>query len=515
MKVDDTADSSLAIVSDIDQTAKPQIKTHRTRRSQSDLPPPPILDNEPTQRRRRLVTGKEHRSRNTVSTSSGQEDEDDEVEVKQEDRLHPALKRSRVSSTPDPPEDSKDRKKRRTVLESSPDEIRPRTSVTTIPTPPIPSIEEESVKGEIRGSQGSVDSTMAAPSTKPTEQIKVVLTQEPKELTPPDISVAAAVNEPDAEILPDAVDDESDDPYSPPPAVEPPMNDGITETEPVDQEAADRLVQEQASLKEAEEKAEQERKASEAAAEKAKLAQEAEEKRKQEEEIARRKHEEERQERLKQEVESRRRSEALARERERLNTLPILLARTAQMIDENDSDVRSPSWLSKFLPLYVVKTKQLDPNSESATDEEWIPNFQVAGLLSTKDLKLQAFGSLEHRPVSIYERQCLWRVARLNLSYDTDPNALWTTSVSKATEMEKVAQGKFMAMEELFWVKFSDFLNQIPQFPHLGQSIPRQPISLKSYTEILGSRMKTGNEQHHNLLTNGIVAHTNGENGIT
>ena len=117
---------------------------------------------------------------------------------------------------------------------------------------------------------------------------------------------------------------------------------------------------------------------------------------------------------------------------------------------------RSVNWLSKFLPLYVVKTRQLDPRCDvSVAEEEWIPNFQVAGLLSTKDLRLQSFGTLEQKPVSAHERQCLWRVARLNLSYDISPNALWTTSVSKANEMESIAQAKFMAMEELFWVKVS------------------------------------------------------------
>lgn len=449
---EDTAESSLAVASDVDQTVRTQAKTHRTRRSQSDLPPLPLLDNEPMQRRRRLVTGKEHRSRNVIGISSDRE-EDDETKVKQEDRSNLALKRSRVSSTPDPPEDGKERKKRRTVLESSPDDIRPRATARSIPTPPIPSIEEENTK-LANGSQDSLNAAAGEADVKSDiEETKAVLVQEPKELTLPEVPSPA----PDVEVLPDAVNEDSDDHYSPPPAVEPPMElEANQEDENEDHDVADRLAQEQALLKEEQQKAEDERQTREAAAEDARLTREAEEKRKRDEEIALRKQEEERQEQIKQETEAKRRLEEMERERERLEKLPILLARTAQMIDENDSDVRSLSWLSKFLPLYAVRTRQLDPSCDmSMSEEEWVPNFQVAGLLSTKDLTLQSYGSFERRSVSAHERQCLWRVARLNLSYDTDPDALWTTSVSKATEMEIVAQEKFMSMEELFWIKVS------------------------------------------------------------
>lgn len=441
-KVSDDAEMSIAVASDADQTGNAQKKTHRTRRSQSDLPPVPTLEHEASTKRRRLVTGKEHRSRQTVSTSSDN-DETEMLEVKDEDKLQPPLKRSRVSSTSDAVDDAKERKKRRTVLESSPDDTRFRTDTPLDLVPPVSTANSEMQSTENEQAvetMSNVDEHAQEPAIAPGEDVK----QES-----PLVHEAVLMNDPEA--LPD-VAEESDDHYSPPPAVEPP--DESLEEERKAREQAEKLAAEETARQEEQRKAHEEKLAQEKAAEEARLQREADQKRKLEEEQARRRQEEERQERLKQELESRKRLEQLEQERRRVDALPVVLARTAQMIDDNTPEVRGLQWLSKFLPLYTVRTKQLDPYcTASEADDEWVPNFQVAGLLATKDLRLRNFTSFDTRPVSEHERQCLWRVARLKLSYDFNP--LWTTTVSRANEIEFIAQEKFISMQELFWVKVS------------------------------------------------------------
>ena len=125
--------------------------------------------------------------------------------------------------------------------------------------------------------------------------------------------------------------------------------------------------------------------------------------------------------------------------------------------------MRSHVWLSKFLPLFTVRTSQIEPRSENEgrigywdapdpEDEEWVPNFQAAGLLATKDLNLRQYTSLERKRVNDRERQALWRVARNMLSFDYDANA-FNTSVEHAFQKDREERPKFMAMQEVFWVK--------------------------------------------------------------
>ena len=61
-------------------------------------------------------------------------------------------------------------------------------------------------------------------------------------------------------------------------------------------------------------------------------------------------------------------------------------------------------------------------------------------------------------------------------------------------------------------------MDEVYRFSYLADlNLARQAISLKSYEEILGARMKTSYliDRHVGLgLPNGVVPHTNGENGI-
>jgi hypothetical protein len=216
-----------------------------------------------------------------------------------------------------------------------------------------------------------------------------------------------------------------------------------------EEEAALRKKEEELALRKKEEEAALRKKEEEAALRK-----------KEEEAALRKREEEERQARIKRELEERQRrqeeqlrQQRLELERRRREALPIVLSTCALMIDNHDPTVKSEAWLSKFLPLFTVRTAQLEPDGPvSGKDDLWTPNIQVAGLLVTKDLNLRNYTSFEKRPVTPSQRQCLWKVSRMMLSYEYATNGV-NTSIKQALQREEEERPKFFNMEELFWVK--------------------------------------------------------------
>ena len=454
----DIADPSVAVSSDQDQPVHAPRKGHVKRRSQSDLPQPSHLDPEGSHRRRRLVTGKEHRRRK--SNVDGSTDEEPAA-VKMEAKSGTALKRTRASVSPGPmvtEEGENGRsvaKKRRTVIESSPEETRPGLKRSSV-EPSSPAREHKA--------QGEGVSNREKSVSEPIAQEHIT---EAMELDKPEADKPTEV----AEILSPAPV-ESDIPREHTETTE------EIKTEPVETgpSEAELRLQEQEEARKAEEarQLEEQRIAAEKAAEERRQAEEAERLRKAEEEAAmRKKEEEERQERMRREHEERlrrqeeqrkeqqRRQEELFRElqrRERLeaeqrrrDALPALLKHCALLIDNSDPKVRSEEWLKLFLPLYTVKSVQLDPN-DADNNDLWIPNFQAAGLLATKDLNLRNYTSFERRQVTLHQRQRLWGVARNSLAYEFQTNQ-WNTTIKQAIQREQEERPKFYAMEELFWVK--------------------------------------------------------------
>lgn len=415
------------------------VRTTRPRRSQSDLPPMSSSTEEPAQKRRRLVSGKEHRNRQTIKTSSDNE-EMDTIEDLPTDRSQPMLKRTRSDSISDQQDEKQDRtsiKKRRTVVESSPAQ----------PTMP--------------------DLPMA-------EHISPTVKREPSQ--PERSSVPPAIPEglPDAGAVPEAdekVDDAagSEEDYSPPPADASEID--TSEAQKVDEarqaaekEQAEKEAQavEQARLRDVEEAERRQREEARVLAlkqEKERAEAEAEQKRQAEERQQQQKEAEEKQrlaaEKAKAEQEQRQRE----RERDRINSLPLLLARTAELIDNQDPEVKSESFIrKKYLPLFSVKTEQLHgPSDNAAPLDKWIPSFQVAGLLSTKDLALSQHPGLGRISATDWEIKCMWRWARLQLSYELDFSCFKSSS-SDSKSVEHTAEQKFFAManrekERPFWVK--------------------------------------------------------------
>ena len=473
---------SVAIASDQDQTVQDK-KGHKHRRSQSDANT--TLEGETLQRRRRLMTGKDYRrNRKDSAASAPSPDEESEIEVKRESQP-PGLKRMRSSASPAPGQtrDAEARlhvKKRRTVLESSPEETRPHTKRKPSRVDQIKDVEMKDAESRVLSDidevfrqhrQASVES--AKSRSKPAS--------ESGEAQPSDLFVPQAVT--GAESAEKAVT-ASESLLSP------------TEEANIDTQMAEveqQKEEDRAKMAEAARKAEEDKIAAAKVAEERRIAEEIEAKRKAEEEaIARKKEEEERQELVRREHEQRiledtkRRQEEQIRqqhleiERRRRESLPAALCKSALMLDNNDPAYKTPDWLRRFLPLYVVKTKQLEPNTPPAlAEEEWVPNFQVACLLATKDLKLANFTSFDKRPVTNEERDRLWKVGRQMLSYDYQTNG-FNTPIKQAIQIEEQQRPKFFNMTDLFWVKVTDFEDQISRHPHLlGINLRKQPISLR------------------------------------
>jgi ankyrin repeat protein len=468
-----TTDHSTAVASDQDRSIK---RTHKSRRSQSDLIPPSELKADTSRKRRRLVTGKEHR-RATSSTTRNLDSDDEstlDTTVKHERTEKPVLKRSRSSLSPEQTRSETNvdpaitmSKKRRTLLESSPEEGRhvqrkitplqsSRESTQTIEVRPILSDVDEGSNTR-RRRKSSPSSAASSPDTDEVmRDVRSAENQNTAEQTQP-------VHD---KHLP-SPDDQSV-----------PLLDGDStaqiQIDPSNEDDAKQIAARQAQQEQEKKAAEEEaqRAAEEAAAAERKRVEEAEarrileeaeaRKRAEEEVVAKKKEEEDRQEQAKREMEERRRrqeeqkrQEFLENEKRRREALPSALCECARMLDQGDSTVRSHEWLKKFKDLYTVTTYQIDPNcAADVRDDEWIPNFQVAALLATKDLNLRQYTSLERRHVSSSERQALWRVANMDLSYAYFTNA-FNTPVSVANKAYDENLRKFMAMEELFWVKVS------------------------------------------------------------
>ena len=440
-----TSDPVMAVSSDHDEH---QPKPQKTRRSQSDLP------DQDSQRRQRLVSGKGPRKKIGIVTSSSLSDGDDSsstVRIKHETKERLSVsKRPRKSTTPervsgrprsqDPDLARTMAKKRRVVSDSSPEDTK-----STPAHSKLACEEDAKILNDVddifrRNQRGKQDSTVTLPT--PSHSAEDI--QTPKDDSEEQWKVALPLV--DAERERDLAEKKE--------------REAAESTRRIMQEEEEARIQ--ATIDAANALARQQE-IDNAVAQQRRLEEEILAKRKAEEDaIARRKEEEDLQARLRKEAEERQRRQEERKQREfqeaenrRREALPALLRKTALMLDQGDLTVRSFAWLKKFLPLFTVWTKQIDPDcSSDAGEEEWIPNFQAAGLLATKDLNLRQYTQLEKRDVNEHQREALWRVARNILAIDYHATG-FNTSIAKAIEMEEESRPKFMAMKELFWVKVS------------------------------------------------------------
>lgn len=215
----------------------------------------------------------------------------------------------------------------------------------------------------------------------------------------------------------------------------------------LDREAADRAAQ-------------AERLAQEKAAEKAAEEEKEERRRKEAEQRRAKQAEDERQKRLEQErlrlAKQRREQEEL--EQRRREGLPSRLRIAAHLVGSNDAQARSHAWLRKFLPVVTAETRQLDPTCDATVAEDrWVPNYLVAPLLATNDLQLSQYASWEKRDATPTQRMNLWRVTRRML-VQADEREVLGSSWGQVMQKDSETRPKYFEMEHVFWVKVFSFL---------------------------------------------------------
>ena len=479
-------EKSAAIASD-PHTSSAINKTSKSRRSNSDLPPFLGLEGG-SQKRRRLVTGKEHRQGNGAAADTVSEAEMTPVQdLKLERPERPGLKRSRSSLSPErtkegaTSESPKTMSKKRRTLQDNDSRDDARSAASKKSAPGVSS--HDSVQTiEVRTASNAKKQEKEKQAKMLTDVDEVFKRHRRKRSTQSNASIVAEDVDTMEDVQATKMDTESTTEAQKPTGTETQSSKADEQSSPdnaVQSAAEAQLQDEQAKAAVAKAEEDEAKKAEEArmaeqqrlidaeAAEQKRKAEEVEaRKRAEEEAMVRRKEEEERRaEQIRREIEEQRRQqeeqrrlEFLENERRRQAALPDYLGATARLLDEGDPLVRSYQWLYRFRTLLCVWTKQLDPDCDpDELYEPWITNFQAACLLATKDLKLTQYTSLERRPVTQHQREAIWRVFRgkISVGHITTP---FSESIQAQGEREDANRPKLMAMEDLFWVKVRPIL---------------------------------------------------------
>lgn len=431
-----SADHAIAVSSDHDFKTT-ELKGHKTRRSRSDAPQ--LKLEEEVRKKRRLISRREHMKSNSHGTDNSSGD-DHAIRVKHETDKIPVKRRrsSHAAQSPQALDLARVKKRsRRALSDSSPEESRSTKKRTSSHDNPEGSSRETRVLKDVDHifHKSHLD--------------QVHRTATPESIAGDDDADKARASQ-ELEARMKQAEDKRE-------------ADRLKRIQD-EQDAADRLaIQQEADRVKAEQEAQQKAEEERLAVER-KLAEEAAATKKAEEEaLARKKEEEERQERMQREAEEKQRRaeerrQRILRENEqrRMEMLPKLLCKSAKLLDSSNPEAKSPDFLQKFLPLFTVKTRQIDPYcSGDVADEDWFPGFQAAPLLAAKNLGLEHFTHWEKRKVNDRERICLWKVARTMLIQGDDNITALTISIEQALQLDRETQPKFEAMQPLVWVKVS------------------------------------------------------------
>ena len=182
--------------------------------------------------------------------------------------------------------------------------------------------------------------------------------------------------------------------------------------------------------------------------------------------------EEQRKARIQEEEESRRRER-----------LPYGLRRAAELSPDK---ARDPAWIQHWLPLYYVKTEDLDPDCDKEeVEERWISNVQVAPILANRDLELSqcrpentspwysrtdifADTAWARRPLTLDQRGSLWRQVRNQQIGRRIPDPFKAPEKDLPLAIFAESREKFFeTLQPVFWLRLSDFCGVVPRHPHL------------------------------------------------
>ena len=170
-------------------------------------------------------------------------------------------------------------------------------------------------------------------------------------------------------------------------------------------------------------------------------------------------------------------------ERRRRELLPNGLRRMAELPADR---ARSVEEIKRWLPLYTVTSQQLGVDQENG-QERWISNIQAAPVLGVGDLGLaqcmQPPSSCHYTfhlltccidtawtrlPATPPQRLSLWYILRNMLSYIKQPPFEYPDPrelIAHDTE----TRPKFEALEQVFWIRLSDFTDMAARQQHLSQ----------------------------------------------
>lgn len=167
------------------------------------------------------------------------------------------------------------------------------------------------------------------------------------------------------------------------------------------------------------------------------------------------------------------------------------------------------SWeTKKWLPLYTAQTHQLDPTcEEKIAADYWVSNIQVAPILAITDLDLPQCTSVyallnsshvlfekitlsslppagsnwTRRPATLNQRGSLWRQCRSQLAQASWPEGVHLDFVT-AIALDNETRPKFFAMQNIFWIKLTDFMDSVSQYPHLRSvTLPTRRIVMHEF----------------------------------
>lgn len=175
------------------------------------------------------------------------------------------------------------------------------------------------------------------------------------------------------------------------------------------------------------------------------------------------------------------------KERQRRESLPNGLRHAAELSPE---EARSLKEIRKWLPLRTVTTRQIDATcGEKVAMDLWIPNIQAAPILAITNLDLPQcmrmslpsdseqkidFECLLHtidsawarRSLTLNQRGSLWRQCRNQLSQPAWRSGQYV-DYATAIALDNESRPKFLALQTVFWIKLTDFMESVPQHPHL------------------------------------------------
>jgi hypothetical protein len=95
-------------------------------------------------------------------------------------------------------------------------------------------------------------------------------------------------------------------------------------------------------------------------------------------------------------------------------------------------------------------------------------------------------------PVDPVHMDRLWRVFRVMLArYAPPPYEL--NNIKDELALDAATRPKFYALERIFWVRLSDFMDQVRRYPHLsGISLSKQGIALTPINPAQSDEQKGG-----------------------